>query len=86
MDTICGALLTFRRVALAPRHSEVAWVPLTLAGTEEHHMVLREVTDGDLPRQSAHPGGDPHHPVQHDSDEGRPRTVARGGAGMISGM
>lgn len=47
------------------------WVPLPFPGAEEHHVVLREVTDGDLPRQFAHPGGHPHHPVQHDPDEGR---------------
>lgn len=82
VDTICGALLTFTHVALASCHSQVVWVPLTFTGTEEHHMVLREVTDGDLPRQFAHPGGHPHHPVQHDSDEGRP-AQSRGGAGTI---
>lgn len=85
VDTICGALLTLTHVALALRHSEVVWVPLTVTGTEEHHMVLWEVTDGDLPRQFAHPGGHPHHPVQHDSDEGRPAR-SRGGAGMFSEM
>lgn len=69
--------------ALASCHSQVVRVPLTFTGAEEHHMVLREVTDGDLPRQFAHPGGHPHHPVQHDSDAGRPARW-RGGAGMFS--
>lgn len=80
VDTIWGALLTFTRVAVAPCHYSPApegtclklfGSLLTLTDPEEHHMVLWEVTDGDLPRQFAHPGGHPHHPVQHDSDEGR---------------
>lgn len=34
-------------------------------------MVHGEVADGDLTWQFAHPGGHPHHPVQHDPDKGR---------------
>lgn len=42
-----------------------------LTGTEEHFMVHGEIVDGDLTRQLAHPGGHPHHPVQHDANKGR---------------
>lgn len=44
---------------------------LPFTGTKEHLVVHGEVTDGDLTWQSAHPGGHPHHPVQHDPDKGR---------------
>ncbi len=43
---------------------------LPLAGVEEHLMVHREVTDRNLTGQFAHPGGHPHHPIQHDPDKG----------------
>lgn len=46
-------------------------ISLPLTGAEEHFVVHGEIVDGDLTRQLAHPGGHPHHPVQHDANKGR---------------
>lgn len=53
------------------RHFSLLCLSLPFTGTEEHLVVHREVIDRDLTWQFAHPGGHPHHPVQHDPDKGR---------------
>lgn len=49
-------------------------VPLHLTDIKERHMVHREIANRDFSRQFAHPGGDSHHPVQHDPDKGKINT------------
>lgn len=41
VDTICEALLTFPHLALASRHSEVVWAPLTFRYWRTSHGTLR---------------------------------------------
>lgn len=43
---------------------------VSLAGIEKHLVVYRKVIDRDFTWQFAHPGGHPHHPIQHDPDKG----------------
>lgn len=50
-------------------------VPLHLTDIKERHMVHREIANRDFSRQFAHPGGDSHHPVQHDPDKGKINTL-----------
>ena len=45
-----------------------------MLGAQEHHMVHRTHAYRDLFGKPAHPCGNPHHPVQHDQDQGEART------------